>query len=347
MMKTKPAPKRKGLLSGGNWVMDRVKTIDAFPLPEQLVNITAEAHGPGGGACNVLFALAQSGAPFPLAAAGLVGPDEAGTALLAECRRRKIETRHLGAAAKSFTAYTDVMTESGSGRRTFFHARGANALWTGADLNFKQSTARHFHLGYLLALDALDVTDAQFGTRAGRLLAAAQAAGIKTSADLVTESRERHATLVQPVLKYVDYLILNEVDAGRAAGFRVRSPEGRLDPVTLRHAAGALLQQGVRELVIIHFPEGALARNRRGEDVWQPALKVPAKTIASTVGAGDAFCAGTLWGLHEGWELQRSLLTGVCIAAASLSSPTATAGIKSLSSCLALAKKYGFQPPLE
>jgi sugar/nucleoside kinase (ribokinase family) len=170
---------------------------------------------------------------------------------------------------------------------------------------------------------------------------------LKTSADVVSEDSDRFTTLVAPALKYVDYCILNEIEAGKTTGFKVRTPDGRLDMVTLRHAAGALLQKGVRELVVIHFPEGALARNRRGEDVWQSSLKLPAKYIAGTAGAGDAFCAGVLWGLHEGWELKRSLLTGVCLAAASLSNPTCTAGVKSLATSLALAKKFGFQPKLE
>jgi sugar/nucleoside kinase (ribokinase family) len=117
--------------------------------------------------------------------------------------------------------------------------------------------------------------------------------------------------------------------------------------VALRHAAGALLQYGVRELVVIHFPEGAFARTRKGEDVWQSSLKVPAKHVAGTAGAGDAFCAGALFGLHEGWPLSRCLLTGVCAAAASLSDPTCTAGVKTLSACLALEKKYGVRPSLE
>jgi len=49
-----------------------------------------------------------------------------------------------------------------------------------------------------------------------------------------------------------------------------------------------------------------------------------------------------LYGLHEGWDLQRCLLTGVCIAAASLSDATCTAGVKPLSTSLALARKFGF-----
>jgi sugar/nucleoside kinase (ribokinase family) len=108
-----------------------------------------------------------------------------------------------------------------------------------------------------------------------------------------------------------------------------------------------LLQQGVRELVIIHFAEGAFARTRKGEDFWQPSLKLPSDYIAGTAGAGDAFCAGVLLGLHEGWEMPRCLLTGVCVAAASLSDPTCTAGVKSLKTSLALARKFKFRPAIE
>ncbi len=346
-MKTKSSSAHRGLLAGGNWIIDRVKLIDSYPPPEQLASILAESTGTGGGPYNVLMDLAQSGAAFPLLAAGLVGQDANGAQILAHCRRQKIDVRYLNQTPKAVTSYTDVMTERASGRRTFFHARGANALWAGANLDFKKIKARIFHLGYLLLLDALDVSDAKHGTRAGSLLAAAQSAGLKTSVDVVSEDSNRFPTLVAPVLKFVDYCILNEIEAGKTTGFKVRTADGRLDTVALRHAAGALLQMGVRELVVIHFPEGALARNRRGDDVWQPSLKLPAKHIAGTAGAGDAFCAGVLWGLHEGWELSRSLRTGVCLAAASLSDPTCTAGVKSLATSLALAKKFGFQPSLD
>jgi sugar/nucleoside kinase (ribokinase family) len=346
-MKTKSSSPRRGILAGGNWIIDQVKIINVFPQPEQLANIVAQTTGTGGGPYNVLIDLAKSRAPFPLAGAGLVGEDEYGDEILADCQAHRIDTQFVRRTTKAFTSYTDVMTEAATGRRTFFHARGANALWDGADLNFKKTKARIFHLGYLLALDALDVPDDTCGTRAGRLLAAALAAGLKTSADVVSEDSNRFTTLVSPALKHVDYCILNEIEAGKTAGFKVRGPDGRLDTVALRHAAGALLQKGVRELVIIHFPEGALARNRRGEDVWQSALRLPPKAIAGTAGAGDAFAAGALWGLHEGWDLKRCLRTGVCIAAASLSDATCTAGVGPLHRSLALAKKYGFQPALD
>jgi len=62
----------------------------------------------------------------------------------------------------------------------------------------RKRTPRIFHLGYLLLLDALDQPDAKFGTQAARLLAAAQAAGVKTSVDVVSEDSDRFAKNRQP-----------------------------------------------------------------------------------------------------------------------------------------------------
>jgi sugar/nucleoside kinase (ribokinase family) len=346
-MKTKNPSARRGIFAGGNWIIDQVKLVDVFPQREQLANIRSQSQGTGGAPYNVLLDLAKLGADFPLSGAGLVGKDTLGDLILEDCRKNKIDTRFLAKTSEANTSYTDVMTEEGNGRRTFFHYRGANAFWKGDDLDFSRTKASIFHLGYLLLLDSLDQPDAKFGTKAARILANAQAAGLKTSVDLVSEDSDRFGRVVTPALKYVDYCILNEIEAGKTTGFKIRQPDGTLDTVALRHAAGALLQSGVRELVVIHFPEGGFARTRKGEDVWQPSIKLPDKFIAGTAGAGDAFCAGTLLGLHEGWDLSQCLHAGVCVAAASLSHPTCTGGMKPLANCLSIGKKYGFRPAIE
>jgi sugar/nucleoside kinase (ribokinase family) len=346
-MKIKPASARSGILAGGNWIIDQVKLIDVYPQPEQLANILGQTQGTGGAPYNVLIDLAKLGVSFPLSAAGCVGKDALGDRILETCRSHGIDTRFLRATADAATSYTDVMTETHGGRRTFFHDRGANALWDGGDLEFSRVKARIFHLGYLLLLDSLDAPDRKSGTKAAALLAAAQEAGLKTSVDVVSEDSDRYARLVTPALKYADYCIVNEIEAGRTTGFKIRQPNGQIDTVAARHAAGALLQLGVRELVAIHFPEGGFARTRKGDDHWQASLNVPTKQIAGTAGAGDAFCAGMLLGLHEGWELGRCLETAVCVAAACLFDSTCTGGIRSLKETLDLAKKFKFRPPLE
>jgi sugar/nucleoside kinase (ribokinase family) len=346
-MKGKATSGGRGLITAGNWIIDHVKIIDRWPGREQLANILSQSQGTGGSAYNVSMDLAKSGAPFPVIAAGLVGDDEAGHSILEDCRKHKVDTRALLTTQKAATSYTDVMTEKDNGRRTFFHYRGANALWRGDGLDFARTKARILHLGYLLLLDALDEADAKFGVKSARLLAAAQEAGLKTSVDVVSEDSDRFKHVVTPALKYVDYLLVNEFEAGRIAGFKTRNAEGKIDTVALRHAAGALLQCGVRDLVVIHFPEGSFARTRKGEDFWQSSVKLPTKLIVGTVGAGDAFAAGVLIGLHEGWDLPRCLQTGVCMATACLMDATSTGGIKSLNTSLALGKKYGYFSPLE
>jgi sugar/nucleoside kinase (ribokinase family) len=337
---------RSGLLAAGNWIIDQVKIIDVYPQRDQLANIGAQSQGSGGAPYNVLIDLAHLGAPFPLLAAGLVGKDDLGEGILVDCRRHGIDPANLGSTPLAPTSYTDVMSEQGTGHRTFFHHRGANALWNGAGLDFKKIRARIFHLGYLLLLDALDRPDAKDGTKAAALLRRAREAGIKTSVDVVSEDSDRFARIVLPALRHADYCILNEIEAGKTTGFKIREVDGALNTISLRHAAGALLQSGVRELVVVHFPEGCFARTRKGEDFWQSSLNISDRQIAGTAGAGDAFAAGVLLGLHEGWELPRCLLTGVCVAAASLSHPTCTGGVKSLAAALKLARKFGFRPPL-
>jgi sugar/nucleoside kinase (ribokinase family) len=346
-MKTKSTQSRVGILAGGNWIIDQVKVVDVYPAPETLANILNERQGTGGAPYNVLVDLAKLGVTFPLYGAGLVGKDPLGEHILGDCRKHKIDARHLRMTAEASTSYTDVMTEVKGGRRTFFHNRGANALWDGKGLDFRKIKARIFHLGYLLLMDALDAPDRKFGTKAAALLAAAQEAGCKTCIDAVSEDSERFARIVQPALKYADYAIFNEFEAGKTTGFRIRQADNRIDPVSLRHAAGSMLQMGVRELVVIHFPEGGFARTRRGEDFWQSSLNVPAKAIRGTAGAGDAFCAGVLLGLHEGWDLAQCLRTAVCAAAVSLMETTCTDGMKPLKATLELAKKYRLRPPLE
>src|SRR5438477_5333108 len=285
-MKRKTASARSGVLAGGNWIIDQVKLIDVYPQPEQLANIRGQAEGSGGAPYNVLVDLARLGSAPPLFAAGLVGRDALGQRILEDCKKHGIDARFLRATGEAPTSYTDVMTEMEGGRRTFFHHRGANALWDGAELDFSKVKARFFHLGYLLLLDALDATDKKFGTRAAALLAAAQESGLKTSVDVVSEDSDRYAHVVAPALKHVDYCILNEIEAGKTTGFRVRESDGRLDTVALRHAAGALLQMGVRELVVIHFPEGSFARTRKGEDYWQASVNLTAKWIDGSAGTG-------------------------------------------------------------
>ena len=138
---------RKGILAGGNWIIDLVKMIDVYPQRDSLANIAAQSQGTGGSPYNILVDLAKLGATFPLQAAGLVGKDALGKTIVDDCKHHGIQTRHLKTTLKADTSYTDVMTETQTGRRTFFHYRGTNALWDGHELDWQKTSARFFHIG--------------------------------------------------------------------------------------------------------------------------------------------------------------------------------------------------------
>jgi len=334
---------RNGILAGGNWILDRTKIIDVYPVQDALANILAETSCNGGGPYNVLIDLARLQAPFPLAGVGLVGDDAAGEYIRENCQAHRIDTRQLQISKEAPTSYTDVMTVKSTGRRTLFQQRGANAFLDAGHFDFTQSDARIFHLGYLLLLDRLDQPDPAFGTVAAAVLRRAQEAGFKTSVDVVSEDSDRFAAIVRPALRFCDYCVLNEFEAERTTGIEIVC-EGKIDLLAARNAARELLAAGVREWVVIHFPAGAIAVGSAGQELVQASINMPQTLIVGTLGAGDAFAAGVLLGLHEEVPMDVALTYGVCAAAASLTDPTSSDGVKPLSQCLRFAEEYGYRP---
>ena len=335
---------RYGIASGGNWIVDRIKMIDHFPGRGLLANILSETRGTGGAPPNVLMDLARLQAPFPLTGLGVIGRDEDGALLLDACRLLAIDTRFLRILDQVPTSYTDVMTDSATGDRSFYHNRGANARFTPDLVPIHQLTCRIFHLGYLLLLDAMDQPDPETGTVASRLLRALQAAGIKTSLDVVSEDSDRFRTLVPPALAHVDYLILNEIEIGRIVGLAVRHPDGTLDTGALIEAVDRIYASGPMELVAVHMAEGVYLRNRAGLRWSRGSRRLPPGFIRSSVGAGDAFCAGMLYGLHEGWPIEQAGELGIATATASLANSTATGGVQSRAEVLAIAAQFPERP---
>lgn len=333
---------RSGVLAGGNWIVDRVKIIDRYPEQDGLAHILEQSSGNGGSPYNLLKDLAKLGAPFPLAGFGRVGEDEDGISILEDCRTHGIDTARMRRTAAAATSYTDVMTVKSTGRRTFFHQPGANRLLDAGDLSLGTSRARILHLGYLLLLDGLDGVGADGLTGSARLFREAQSLGFKTSADVVSEDSDRVPAVVNPSLPAIDYFFLNELEAERITTISTR--RGRsVCGQGLSRAAGVLIDRGVNELVCIHSPEGVLARSASGREYRQASVALPGEKVIGAVGAGDAFAAGVLFGLHEDWEIEACLRLGVCAAAACLFQPSSSEGVLPWNECLQLGVRFGFR----
>lgn len=328
---------RAGIACIGNWIVDRVKRIDAWPARGNLANILDERHSTGGAAANVLVDLARLRPGLPLEAIGKVGDDPDGAWILDQIAATGADTSQLRSDPGQRTSYTDVMTEARTGERTFFHYRGANDSLTPADIDVSAIRARHAHLGYLLLLAGLDAPDERFGTGAAKLLADLRAAGIRTSIDVVSAEEADFPAVVRPALTHTDDCIMNEVEAGRVVGARLRSADETPDWPAVRLAADQLAGLGVLRTVTIHLPEGAVALDVATGRVEQvPSLALPGDAVVGTAGAGDAFCAGLLLGLHDGWDLAGAVVLAHGAAAMSLGDPTCSGGVGTAEDALRL-----------
>jgi len=299
---------RNGIIGSGNWIYDNVKTLDRWPGEGNLCNILSMMRAPGGGPTNVLFDLAAMDKNLPLYASGLLGKDEPGDWLLDEIRKRNIDTRYLRQLENVSTSFTDVM--SAEGKRTFFHCRGANDRLDYSDFENIDVPAKFFYLGYLLLLAKMDSADPQYGTVAARVLDLMRRKGYKTIVDLVSEAPERFRSVVIPSLPYIDIMFINEVELGILSGIPLRSDDGKLLARNLPAAVDFMFDKGVKETVIVHFPEGAGARSADGKYMYVPAPRIASSDIVGTNGAGDAFAAGAIYGLHAGQSLEDSLRLG-------------------------------------
>lgn len=325
---------RRGILAAGNFIVDRIKSVDAYPQENMLATISSEARSNGGGPYNILKDLAAMGADYPLLAGGCIGADAEGDWIVADCLAAGIDPGALERDATENTSYTDVMSARTSGRRTFFHRRGANANFTGDSLDFERVPARNFHLAYLMLLDRLDGFASDGKTFANRLLGRARAHGLITSADLVSTAHPEFREIVLGALPEIDHLLINEVEAGQVLG----SVVDPADAVGMARAARALLAGGVRRAVVMHSEYGAVHAAAAGADSFHGALVLEAEEIIGANGAGDAFAAGYLHGVHEQLPVKDSLELAVCAAALCLGDPSPSGGLRSVAHCLAFGR---------
>ena len=119
--------------------------------------------------------------------------------------------------------------------------------------------------------------------------------------------------------------------------------DGRTDPAACEAAAKAVLDMGVGQIVVAHFPLGAVLVARDGSVVRSPSVNVPPSEVVGANGAGDAFAAGFVYGFHEGWSVEDALKLAHAVAAASLREISTTASVETWSECLALARKWGWR----
>lgn len=324
--------KRSGIICAGNWIVDIIHEISHWPRESELVRIGQQSHDIGGGAANVIAALTKLDTGLPLWPMGAVGDDDHGRYVLRRCRDMGLPDTLMQVNDQTATAHTHVMSVPGQ-TRTFFYQGGANDALTLDDFPpelFAKTPARIFYLGYPMLLAGLDKIRSDGSTGVAQVLSRAKAAGMITCVDLVSAEVPNFADSIARALPHIDYLILNEIEAALATG-RAPAAEGIMPTdATLETMARTLSESGVGRAVVLHSPQKVLWTSKSGDQFWTPTKPLASEKLVSPLGAGDAFCAGLLYAIHEGWPLNDSLALANAAARASLKGVTACEAIPSL-----------------
>ncbi|MFR2945229.1 MAG: carbohydrate kinase family protein, partial [Lachnospiraceae bacterium] len=253
---------------------------------------------------------------------GKVGKDGKAEFLLDTLRRNGVNADGIKRAETLGTSFTQVMSIEG-GERTFFTYAGASADFGYDDIDFDKITAKIFHLGYFLLLEKVDNGDGV------KILRELKKRGIKTSIDLVSSTADAYEKVL-PCLPFVDYLIINELEA--AALCKSDNTDD------LRFLAEKLKAMGVKEGVIIHKEDKACFLGESYAEI--NSLIVPDELFKGKTGAGDAFCAGVLTEIYENAAPEQVLETGIRAAAASIMQANATDGVKTKSEIYEITRSF-------
>ena len=240
--------KKMGITVAGTVIVDKINEISAYPACGELTQIRSVHPSVGGCVPNVALDLKQIDPGMPVYAVGTIGGDEEGAFVQKTLEQGGVDTRGLRVLAGEKTSFTEVMSIPG-GQRTFFTYAGAGAQFGSEHLSW-ETLPRILHLGYFLLLERVDNGEGL------KILQKAKALGIATSIDMVSENSDRYA-LVLPCLPYTDYLIINELEAGKLTGI---APT----PENLEKIARRLRELGVQKKVIIHQPDRAVCLSQEG-----------------------------------------------------------------------------------
>ena len=264
-----------------------VPPLARLPAAGELVATEDFLVQPGGCAANSAIALHRLG--VDCAVVGRVGNDLFGDLVERQLRARAIDTSGVARTPGHGTSKTVVLPVVDEDRR-FIHTFGANAALTAADIPRAALEASEvIYVGGYLVLPGLDQ-----GELAERFRLAREG-GTRIVLDVVVPSGRIDLSLdaVRELLPLADYFLPNEDEA--------RALTGETEP---RREAERLLEAGASVVVIKRGERGVFVRSSGGEGFELPAPPVDA---VEPSGAGDAFAAGLIVGILEGWELERSV----------------------------------------
>lgn len=262
----------------GSFVVDLASRANHLPKPAETVIGSSFALGPGGKGSNQGVAAHRSGADITMITK--VGDDVFGKVALDFYKKEGMNTDLIFVDKEKETGTALIMVDEVTGQNQILVVSGACGNITDEDLEIARPTIESSQI----LLTQLEVNlDATW-----KVIDMAHKAGVKVVLNTAPAQE-----VPDDVLKQVDLLTPNEVEASILSGVEVVTPDDA------RKAADVFQTKGVDEIVITLGEQGAYVRSGSKDIV------IPRRTVNAidTTGAGDAFNGGLVTALAEGKNL--------------------------------------------
>ncbi len=264
--------------------------IDALPENEAGVLIESVEIVPAGTAGGFALIAATLGLKASLISA--LGDDRIGRFVRLVLEDHGVDTTLVPTLAGATTSATILPIDS-RGRRPTLHALGASMETEITEAAIAAAArAKFIHYG---AIGAPRITPAA----RTRFLQAGHAAGAFITCDLISPGPRAHADIAE---------ILPALDCFMPSLAEARFLTGYSDATS---AAAALRAAGAQSCIIKCGAAGVLVSDADGVRTI-PAFNV---RVIDTTSCGDAFCAGYVTGLHQGWDTDTSSRFAAAVAA--------------------------------
>ncbi len=336
------AGQRRGFISGGTWCVDRNCVVSFWPGEDSIAEYLGDESEGGGSGYNLAVNMRRIDPTMPVEAITLIGDDDTGRLLLQLAAQHGIDRRQIHVAANESTQFTDAFISKASGHRTHIFRRGVASKLCPDHFDFSESNARYLHLGLPGIHDLLDNAWGEDANGWVTVLRKARAQGLNTNMELPSVDPAILSAIVRPCLPHLNLIIINDMEVGALAGMMTK-PGGQTDAQACERAARNVLERGVEDMVVVHWPECAVAVPRNSAAVFKASVTIPQGQVTSANGAGDGFASGMLYGLHEGWPLEQCLRLAHANAACSLRALSTTGAIEPWRKSLELADDWGWR----
>ena len=296
----------KGVIGLGMWCVDTTYKINELPERGKLEPILDSFQCVGGGPSNVLTDLSSLGFNYPMIAMGSIGLDGNASIIKNHLKKNNIQINYLISSKTIPTSQTVCMSEK-KNERTFLYYPGANNLLDTKHFKIDdlKSKPKILYIGYLTLLGKLDRFNNN-KTRLNIVLEKAKKKNLITVLDLVSNKTSHFQKIVYSALPFTDYLLLNEIEAQLLFKKSIKKNDNYLNIKLILQLTKKIFKKGLLKGLIIHnSKESVCVLEDQTHNIKSKII--PQQKIKNAVGAGDAFCAAFIYGIHENWNIEKIL----------------------------------------